>query len=160
MSADPATAPPKGQYLIVTSRFNALVTERLAAGARRALQERGVPTGRIVEIQVPGAWELAPVIARALGSGRFRGAVACGAVIQGETAHFQHVSRAAIDSLARTQLETGLPVGLAVLTTDTLEQALNRAGGKSGNKGEEAALAVLDTAAVLETLSVGERPGA
>lgn len=138
------------RYLVITSRFNAKVTERLAAGARAALERRGITAEQIVEAAVPGAWELPPVAAKAVASGRFRAVIACGAVIRGETAHFDHVSRAAIDALARVQCESGIPVALAVLTTDTLEQALARSGGEAGNKGEEAALAALETAEVLE----------
>jgi 6,7-dimethyl-8-ribityllumazine synthase len=74
-------------------------------------------------------------------------------VIRGETAHFEHVARACVDGLARLQFETGIPIALAVLTTDTVEQALERAGGKSGNKGEEAALAALETADVIDRLA-------
>lgn len=152
----PGAARPSGRsaerYLVVTARFNALVTERLAAGARAALEARGIAPAQIVEATVPGAWELPVVAVQAVHSGQFRAVIACGAVIRGETAHFDHVARAAIDALAGIQRDGGVPVGLAVLTTDTLEQALERAGGKAGNKGAEAALAALETADVLARL--------
>ena len=138
-----------GSYLILAARFNALVTERLAAGARHTLLHAGIDAGQIEAVDVSGAWELPPVALVAAGSGRYAGIVACAAVIRGETPHFEHVARAAVDGLARVQLDTRVPVGFAVLTVDTLEQALNRAGGKGGNKGEHAAQAMLETVAVL-----------
>lgn len=140
-------------FAIVTSRFNALVTERLAAGAREALIAHGVAAGAIHDYLVAGAWELPPVAAAALDSGRFRAVIACGAVIRGETPHFEHIARSVADALARVQLERRRPVGFAVLTTDTLEQAMERAGGKAGNKGEEAAIAALEAADVLDSLA-------
>ena len=146
-----------GGYLILTAQFNSLVTERLAAGARDALVRAGIDPGRIEEAGVSGAWELPPVAMAAARGGRYTAIVACAAVIRGETPHFDHVSRAAVDGLARVQLETRVPVGLAVLTTDTLEQALNRAGGKGGNKGGEAAMAAMEAAAVITRLAEGSQ---
>lgn len=140
---------PQGDYLIVTARFNALVTERLTAGAWEVLQAQGIAAERIQRVGVPGTWELPPVVAAAARSGRYRAVVAIGAVIRGETPHFEHIARTAIDALGRIQTETLTPIGLGVLTTDTLEQALNRAGGKAGNKGVQAAQAALYTADVL-----------
>lgn len=146
MSKQPAQP---GAYLVLTAQFNALVTERLAAGARDALERAGIQAARIEQTDAPGAWELPPLAMAAARSGRYAAIVACGAVIRGETPHFDHVARAAVDGLSRVQLDTGVPVGLALLTTDTLEQALNRAGGKAGNKGAEAAQATLDTLAAM-----------
>lgn len=141
-----------GAYLVLTAQFNSLVTECLAAGAREALIRAGVAAEHIEEDSVAGAWELPPVAAAAARGGRYAAIIACGAVIRGETPHFDHVARAAVDGLARVQLDTLVPVGLALLTTDTLEQALNRAGGKAGNKGGEAALAALASVDVLSRL--------
>ncbi|MGA7965224.1 MAG: 6,7-dimethyl-8-ribityllumazine synthase [Gammaproteobacteria bacterium] len=149
----PKQSTQAGAYLVVTAQFNALVTERLAVGAREALLRAGIAPGDINEESVAGAWELPLVVAAAARSGRYRAVVACGAVIRGETPHFDHVSRAAMDGLAQVQIESLVPVGLAVLTTDTLEQALNRAGGKTGNKGSEAALAALEAASVIARLA-------
>lgn len=151
----PKQSAQAGAYLILTARFNALVTERLAAGARDALLRAGVAADDIEAQGVAGAWELPPAAMAAARSGRYRAVVACGAVIRGETPHFDHVSRTAVDGLARVQLDMLVPIGLAVLTTDTLEQALNRAGGKGGNKGGEAAEAALDAAAVMAKLAEG-----
>ncbi len=153
------TSTPRGGYLIVTAQFNALVTERLAVGAREALLHAGIAPADIDEEQVAGAWELPLVVAVAARSGRYRAVVACGAVIRGETPHFDHVSRAAIDGLARVQLDTRMPVGLAVLTTDTLEQALNRAGGKGGNKGAEAAAAAMQAVEAIAHHGAGAADG-
>lgn len=136
------------EYAIVTSRFNAPVTERLAAGARAALLEAGIAAEAIHDYSIAGAWELMPVVAAALDSGRFRAVVACGAVIRGETPHFEHIARAATDGLARLQLEVRTPVGFAVLTTDTPEQAFARADKKGG----EAARAALEAADVIDSL--------
>jgi len=138
-----------GAYLILTAQFNALVTERLAAGARDALERAGISEKKIEDAQVAGAWEMPPVALAAARTGRYAAIIACGAVIRGETPHFDHVARTAVDGLARVQLDTLVPVGLALLTTDTLEQALNRAGGKAGNKGGEAALAALESVEAL-----------
>ncbi len=146
-----AADSPPGEYAIVTSRFNAEVTARLAAGARAALVEAGVTADAIREYSVTGAWELVPVAAAALDSKRFRAVIACGAVIRGETPHFDHIARAATDGLARLQLESRTPIGFALLTTDTVEQARARAGGTGGNKGEDAALAALEAADVLDS---------
>lgn len=140
------------EFAIVTSRFNALVTERLADGARDALIASGVASGAIHDYFVAGAWELPPVVAAAIDTGRFRAVIVCGAVIRGETPHFEHIARAVADGLARLQLESRTPVGFALLTTDTLEQALERAGGRAGDKGEEAALAALEASYVLDQL--------
>lgn len=150
-AATPASVP--GEFAIVTARFNQRVTARLAEGARRALLDSGVASARIAMLEVPGAWELPPVVAALLDTHRYRGIVACGAVIRGETAHFDFVARGCIDALARLQLEARIPVALAVLTTETLGQALARAGGEAGNKGEEAALAALETADVIAALA-------
>ncbi|MGH8428283.1 MAG: 6,7-dimethyl-8-ribityllumazine synthase [Gammaproteobacteria bacterium] len=151
MNVSGPEAPSAGEYAIVTARFNSFVTTRLAQGARDAFVNRGIAADAIRQFEVAGAWELAPVIAAAARTGRFRALVACAAVIRGETAHFEHIARACMDALARVQTETQVPIGLAVLTTDTVEQAIERAGGKAWNKGEEAALAALEAADVLDT---------
>lgn len=135
-------------YLLVTSRFNASVTRRLADGARDALQAAGLEESAMHEYWVDGAWELVPVAATALASGRFRAVVACGAVIRGETPHFDYICRAVTDGLSRLQLEYRTPIGFAVLTTDTAEQAFARADTKGG----EAVRAALEVADVIETL--------
>ena len=142
------TPPPRGgagRFAIITSRFNELITSRLAAGARACLLEHGVPAGEITEVAVPGAWEL-PLAARLMARQGFGGIVALGCVIRGDTPHFEFVARAAADGLAQVSLAHDLPIGFGVLTTEDEQQALARAGGREGNKGWEAALAALEMA--------------
>jgi 6,7-dimethyl-8-ribityllumazine synthase len=140
---------PAGRVGILVSRYNETVTERLLAGAEACLRERGVARERVDVVRVPGAWEL-PLAARALAArGGYAAVVALGAVIRGETAHFDYVAGEASRGLMDVALHYGVPVGFGVLTCDTLEQALARAGGAAGNKGHEAAAAALDAAATL-----------
>ncbi|HEX6941197.1 MAG TPA: 6,7-dimethyl-8-ribityllumazine synthase [Longimicrobiales bacterium] len=132
------------RFALVVSRFNELVTERLAAGARACLIRHGVREGDIDTFWVPGAWELPPVVQRAARSGRYAGVIALGCVIRGETPHFDYVAGEAAKGLAAVARESDVPVAFGVLTTDTAEQALARAGGKSGNKGWDAAASALE----------------
>lgn len=140
------------RFALVASRFNEIVTERLVAGARSCLVQHGVAEGDVDLLWVPGAWEL-PLAARAaVRRGGYAGIVALGCVIRGETPHFDYVAGGAANGLAAVGLEADIPVGLGLLTTDTADQALARAGGKSGNKGWEAALSVLEMVGLLEIL--------
>lgn len=134
------------RFALVVSRFNELVTERLVAGARAGLLQHGVAEEDVDVIWVPGAWELPPVVRRTAHGGRYAGIVALGCIIRGETPHFDYVAGQAAGGLAGVALEAPVPVIFGVLTTDTAEQALARAGGKSGNKGWEAALGALEMA--------------
>ena len=138
----------------MTSRFNPMVTDRLLEGARDRLLEAGVDADHIDVISVPGAWEL-PLAARAAATRGYDAIVALGCVIRGETAHFDHIGRAAMDGLQRLQLESGVPVGLGILTPDSLEQALARAGGPVGHAGIQAAEAALEAADLLDRLGEG-----
>ena len=150
-------APRTGRVAVVVSRYNELVTTRLLEGARQCLREHEVPDARIDVIWVPGALEL-PVVAEAAAvSGRYAAIVALGCVIRGETAHFDIVAGEASRGLANVALAHRLPVGFGVLTTESLEQARERAGGGAGNKGYEAAEAALGTAAVLAELTRAAR---
>jgi 6,7-dimethyl-8-ribityllumazine synthase len=134
---------------LVCARFNDLIVSRLEAGARDALVRHGVDEADITTVWVPGAWEL-PTVAKALAaSGRVDAVVALGAVIRGATYHFEVVANNSAAGLARVALDTGVVVTNAVLTVDTMEQALDRAGGKAGNKGAEAAVAALETLSLL-----------
>ena len=137
---------------IVVSRFNRAVTERLLDGAREAVRERGAVLGEDDVFPVPGAFELPLVAARLAQCGRYDGVVCLGAVIRGETPHFDYVCEQAAAGIQRVALESGVPVAFGVLTTDTLEQALARAGGDVGNKGYEAVVTVLDTLAQLDRI--------
>ncbi len=143
-----------GRYAITCSRFNDLIVDRLLHGAVDGLTRHGVAADDIDVVWVPGAWEL-PVIARQLArSGNYVAVVCLGAVIRGSTAHFEHVAGQCAAGIQRVALETGIPVTFGVLTTDTIEQAIERAGSKAGNKGTEAALAALETANLLTQLKL------
>ena len=145
----PSQRVSAGRVGILVSRYNETVTERLLAGAEACLRDRGVGPERVDVVRVPGAWEL-PLAARALAArGGYLAVVALGAVIRGETAHFDYVAGEASRGLMDVALRYGVPVGFGVLTCDTLAQALARAGGEAGNKGREAAEAALDAAAAL-----------
>jgi 6,7-dimethyl-8-ribityllumazine synthase len=138
---------------IVVSRFNEFITTRLLAGARDCLVRHGVADDEIEVVWVPGAWEI-PIALRRLGAqGRFDALVALGAVIRGATPHFEYVSSGVASGVAAVSAELDLPVIFGVLTTDSIEQALERAGTKAGNKGWDAALAALETSDVLRQIA-------
>jgi 6,7-dimethyl-8-ribityllumazine synthase len=140
------------RFAIVVSRFNEIVTSKLLAGALDCLRAHGVADDDVLVAWVPGAFEL-PVVAKRLASSGEHDAVVCiGAVIRGETAHFDHVAGQAAAGIRQAAVETGVAVIFGVLATDTTEQALSRAGGKAGNKGWDAAMAAMETASVLERL--------
>jgi 6,7-dimethyl-8-ribityllumazine synthase len=131
---------------VVVSRWNEFVTRRLLEGAEKVLSERGVAEGDVTVAWVPGAFELPTAAKWAAASGQFDAVVCLGAVIRGETAHFEYVAGGAAEGIRQAAQETGVPVIFGVLTVDTVEQALSRAGGKDGHKGEEAALAAIEMA--------------
>jgi 6,7-dimethyl-8-ribityllumazine synthase len=137
---------------IVSSRFNSLVTERLHDGCRDGLVRHGVDPASITEAWVPGALELPLAAQRLAGSGDHDAVVCVGAVVRGATDHHLHVGGQCAAGLARVQLDTGVPVIFCVLTTDTVEAALDRAGGKAGNKGFEAAQTAIEMADLLRQL--------
>ncbi len=128
---------------IVVSRFNAMVTDRLVDGAREELLRRGVAEASVDLIRVPGAWEI-PVAAARAAKGPYDSIVALGCVIRGETSHYEHICTAVTEALTRIQLQTGVPIALGVLTTESLEQAFARAGGEVGHLGAQAAEAALE----------------
>jgi 6,7-dimethyl-8-ribityllumazine synthase len=137
---------------IVASRFNEVVVRKLVEGALDCLRGRGIAEDDLDLVWVPGAFEL-PFAARHLAaSGRHDVVVCLGAVIRGETVHFDHVAGQAAIGIRRAAEETGVPVIFGVLTTDTFEQAVDRAGGKHGNKGWDAAMAAMEMASLLEQL--------
>jgi len=135
---------------IVVSRFNRLVTERLLAGAQDALARHGIDGDKVDVAWVPGSLEL-PLVARRLAErGRYDAIVCLGAVIRGETPHFDYVASQAAAGITRVALDTGVPTIFGVITTNTLEQALERAGGKAGNKGYDAVVTAIEMANLLE----------
>jgi 6,7-dimethyl-8-ribityllumazine synthase len=148
-----SAAPPRVAVLV--SRYNEVVTSRLLDGAQLALREAGVPEARIDVEWVPGAFELPVAAEVAASTGRYRAIVALGCVIRGETPHFEYVAGEAARGLNNVALAHGVAVGFGVLTTETQNQALERAGGAAGNKGYEAAQAALATADVLQRLRRG-----
>ncbi len=140
------------RFALVVSRFNDFVVEPLVRGAVDALKRHGGAEKQIEIVRVPGAFDI-PVVARKLAqSRRYDALVALGAVIRGATPHFDYVAGECASGLARIALESGVPIGFGVLTTDTVEQAVDRAGGKAGNKGADAALAALEMANLLRRL--------
>ncbi len=142
----------KGRYAIAVARFNSFVVDRLQDGALQALKENGVQDQDIVIVKVPGAFEL-PLAAQKLASGEdFNAVIALGAVIRGGTPHFEYVAGACVDGLNQVALQTHKPVVFGVLTVDNIEQATERAGGKMGNKGAEAALTALEMVSLLRQL--------
>ena len=138
---------------IVAARFNDFITSRLVDGALDGLQRHGVAEADIEIVRVPGAYEI-PLAAKMLAQSRKFNAIIClGAVIRGATPHFEYVSAEVSKGAASVSMETGLPVIFGVLTTDTIEQAIERAGTKSGNKGWDAALSAIEMANVMKQLA-------
>jgi 6,7-dimethyl-8-ribityllumazine synthase len=146
---------PTGRFAVVVARFNAMVTEPLLAGCRDAFVRHGVPEDRLDVAWVPGSFEI-PVVARRLAeTGRYAAIVCLGCIIRGETGHYDHVAGQAASGVLQAGLATGTPVIFGILTTETVEQALNRAGLKGGNKGAEAALTAIEMANLLTRISRG-----
>jgi 6,7-dimethyl-8-ribityllumazine synthase len=142
------------RVVIVRSRFNELVTQRLLDGALACLSDHGLGPDDVEILDVPGAWEL-PVAAQLAAARGCSAIVALGCVIRGDTPHFDYVAGPAADGLARVALDSGVPIAFGVLTTETLDQALDRAGGREGNKGWDAALSALEMAALRARLGRG-----
>ncbi|HZP81617.1 MAG TPA: 6,7-dimethyl-8-ribityllumazine synthase [Chthonomonadaceae bacterium] len=137
---------------IVVSRFNEFITKALLEGALDALRRHGADEGHITVAWVPGSFEI-PVAAKALAqSGRFDGIIALGCVIRGATTHYDHIASAVTSGLSSLALESGLPVAFGVLTVESIEQGIERAGSKAGNKGAEAALVAVEMANLLKQL--------
>jgi 6,7-dimethyl-8-ribityllumazine synthase len=140
------------RFALVVSRFNSFITDRLLAGAADALEASGANTDDIVVVHVPGSFEI-PITAKKLAEGgRFNALIAIGCVLRGETAHFDYVASEVARGVQLAQLDAGVPIIFCVLTCDTLEQAIDRAGLKSGNKGYEAGLAAVEMANLAKQL--------
>jgi 6,7-dimethyl-8-ribityllumazine synthase len=138
---------------IVVSRFNDLITRQLLAGAQDGLRRHDVGAERVDVAWVPGSFEI-PLVARKLAeSGRYQAVVCLGAVIRGETPHFEYVAGQVSSGIARVGLETGVPVIFGVITADSLEEALERAGGKMGNKGYDAAVSAIEMANLMRGMA-------
>ena len=136
---------------IVASRFNSFITDRLVEGALDALRRHGVQEKDITLVKVPGSFEL-PLAVRRASAGKVDAVIALGALIRGGTPHFDYLSAEVTKGIAQVTLDSGVPVSFGVLTTDTLEQAIERAGTKAGNKGFEAALSAIEMAKLLRQM--------
>ena len=140
------------KFAILVTRFNSLISDRLLAGARDALARTGCEERNIEIIMAPGSWEL-PVLARQLAARKkYDGIICLGTIIRGDTPHFDYIAAEASKGLAQTAMEFGLPVSFGVLTCETLEQALDRAGAKSGNKGFDAAMTAVEMGNLMRQL--------
>ncbi|MBI2956998.1 MAG: 6,7-dimethyl-8-ribityllumazine synthase [Acidobacteria bacterium] len=142
---------------IVVSRFNSFITERLLAAALDALARAGADEKRIEVVRVPGSFEI-PLTAKTLAlTGRYHALIALGCLIRGETQHYDYISAEVTRGIQLAALDTGVPIAFGVLTTDTLEQAIDRAGAKGGNKGAEVALAAVEMANLLRNARKAKR---
>ena len=140
------------KFALVASRFNSFITERLLSGAMDALIRAGASEEDIEVVKVPGSWEMPVIAAELARQKRHDGIICLGAVIRGETPHFDYVAGEAAKGLAHVSLESGIPIAFGVLTTNTLEQAIDRAGAKGGNKGFESAMTAIEMANLLRRL--------
>jgi 6,7-dimethyl-8-ribityllumazine synthase len=145
-------AAPPGRFALVAGRFNQFIVQRLVDGALEALKRHGVADSAVDLAWVPGSFEIPLVAQRLAGSGKYAAVICLGAVIRGDTDHYDHVAAAAAHGIAQATLATGVPVIFGVLTCDTVEQAINRAGAKGGNKGFEAAGAAIEMVNLLRQL--------
>lgn len=137
---------------VVASRFNDFITNKLIEGAVDCLVRHGSAEGDITVIRVPGSFEIPTATARAAGSGKYDAVVCLGALIRGQTPHFDYIASEVTKGVAQVSLDTGVPVAFGVITADTLEQAVDRAGAKAGNKGFEAALSAIEMADLLRQI--------
>ena len=135
---------PNGRVVIVASRYNPAICDSLVDAARQTLSDAGFPKQAITVIRVPGAWELPTIVQQAIQRPNVIGAIALGCVIKGETTHDEHINRSVSMALMEMGVQSGIPIAFGLLTCNTLEQAINRSGGTVGNKGHEAADAVLE----------------
>ena len=157
--AVPPMPGPDCRIGIVASRFNRFVVEQLVAGACDALSRQGIDESAVTVVWVPGAFELPLLADRMARSARYEAIVALGAVIRGGTPHFEYVAGECTRGLGRVALDHGIPVSFGVLTTDTIDQALERAGTGAGNKGFDAAMTALEMIATLRSLKVEPAAG-
>jgi 6,7-dimethyl-8-ribityllumazine synthase len=144
--------PPAGRFAILAARFNGAIVENLVRGALDCFKRHGVKEDAIDLVHVPGSFEIPLVAQRLATSGQYAAVVCLGAVIRGATDHYDYVAGEAASGIGRAALASGVPVVFGVLTCDTLEQALDRAGGKAGNKGHDAALTAIEMVNLLSRL--------
>jgi 6,7-dimethyl-8-ribityllumazine synthase len=142
------------KFALVVSRFNSFITERLLDGALDCLRRQGAAEDDLTVVRVPGAWEIPLATRRLVQAGIYDAVICLGAVIRGSTPHFDYVAAEVSKGIAQVSLESGVPVLFGVLTTDTLEQAVERAGSKAGNKGYAAAEAAIEMVNLLKEMGV------
>jgi 6,7-dimethyl-8-ribityllumazine synthase len=140
------------RYALVVARFNSFVVDKLVEGALDTLRRHGVKDADITIVRAPGAWELPVLTRHVLAAGTYDAVIALGAVIRGGTPHFEYVAGECVKGLSVVSLDSNVPVAFGVLTVDTIEQAIERAGTKAGNKGAEAALSALEMVSVIRKL--------
>jgi 6,7-dimethyl-8-ribityllumazine synthase len=140
------------KFAIIASRFNNFIVDRLADGAIDTLVRHGADPANITLVRVPGSWELPLVAARVADKGNVDAIIAVGALIRGATAHFDYIASECTKGLSSISMKTGIPIAFGVLTTDTIEQAIERAGTKAGNKGAEAAMAAIEQVSLMRQL--------
>lgn len=146
------------RFAIVVSRFNEFITSKLLGGALDVLARHGVDIERDVEVAwVPGSWEIPLVAARFARTGRYDAVICLGCVIRGDTPHFEYIAAEAAKGIAHSMLESGVPITFGVLTTDNIEQAIERAGTKAGNKGGDAAISAIEMVSLLRQLPEPQR---
>ena len=145
--------PAGARFFVVASRFNHFIVDRLVEGALDAIARHGGDKAEVTLLRVPGSWEIPPVVSRLAKSGKVDAIVALGAVIRGATSHYDLVASGSASQVASASAETGVPVLFGVLTTDTIEQAVERAGTKAGNKGAEAAMSAIEMVNLLRALA-------
>jgi 6,7-dimethyl-8-ribityllumazine synthase len=143
---------PTGRFAIVAARFNSLVTEALLSGCRDGFARHGVAADQLDVAWVPGSFEIPLVARRLAASGKYRAVVCLGCIIRGDTSHYDHVAGQAASGVMQAGMTTGVPVIFGILTTESVEQALDRAGLKAGNKGSDAALAAIEMVNLLAKL--------
>jgi 6,7-dimethyl-8-ribityllumazine synthase len=140
------------RFAIVAARWNDLIVSRLIGGAQDGLLRLGARENELTLIRVPGSFEIPLAAKKAAASGRFDAVICVGAVIRGETPHFDYIAAEVTKGISASALETGVPIAYGIITADTVEQAINRAGVKAGNKGFEAAMAAVEMATLLKEL--------
>jgi 6,7-dimethyl-8-ribityllumazine synthase len=145
-------ASPPGRFAVVAARFNKFIVDALVAGALDVFRRHGIADDAVDVVWTPGSFEIPLVAQRLAGAKQYAAVICLGAVIRGETDHYDHVAGAATSGIAQASLSTGVPVIYGLLTCDTLDQAINRAGGKAGNKGADAALAAIEMINLLRQL--------
>jgi 6,7-dimethyl-8-ribityllumazine synthase len=140
------------RFALVVARFNEFITSRLVSGAVDELTRHGAATENITHVWVPGSWEIPLAAQKLAAAGRYAAVICLGCVIRGQTPHFDYVAGEVAKGIAQVSLQTGVPVVFGVITADSLEQAIDRAGAKTGNKGADAARAAIEMANLLVSL--------